>query len=964
MTATDATAAGAADDLALRAALPATAAMPLPGSAEEEAARLEACTTEPIHRPGAVQPHGVLLVLDDDGVVLQASRSTTLLGHAPEDVVGQPLSRVLGELEAAAVLRALAPGRGDAGPLLVEVGGRPYDAITHRSVEGLGILELEPTADVVAATGERWLPALHASIQRISRTTTVEELRREAAQAVRRLTGFDRVMVYHFHPDGHGEVVAEDRAEHLEPYLGLHYPASDIPPQARRLYLLRLSRTIPSRDYVPAPLVPELNPRTGAPTDLSLSELRSVSPHHLGFLRNMGVGATLSISLVHDGRLIGMISCNNTEPRHVPYGLRRGCEILGQQVALQVRALSETRHLERRLELQGVRATLVEHLGRTDDGAAALTVGDATLLDVVHADGALVRVDGRTAAMGTTPPPEQVAAAAALLRATPGATVATAGLPADHPELAALLPGVTGMVLVPLGDADGYLAWFRPAIAQTVEWLGDQTPDNRVTPLSPRNSFHRWKQTVTDRALAWDEVEVLEALALRDMLVRHVAQLRARRAAVRAALTARVTSQLAETLDAEEAVARLARLVVPDLADWCIVSLVDDDHPGGRRSLRDIGWWHADPEVLPMVERYATLRQKAVRSGSFIGQALETGRTVVVPSGASGAASAVLAPGEARELLIQLAPEAGVVLPLRARNRTVGLITLYSAPGRGPITPDELSTAEEVAGRAGLALDNARLYREQLLLAEGLQRSLLSDPPHSDHLQIAVRYTPAAEAARVGGDWYDAFIHPSGETTLVIGDVVGHDVIAAAAMGQLRSLVRGIAVTTDGGPADVLTRVDGAVATLRAETIATGVVMRVDPPTPPAQGPTADGGAGPAAVRLRWSNAGHPPPMLLAADGTAGPMTAERTDLILGVVARTERHETQAVLEPGATVLLYTDGLVERRGERLQDGFDRLRGVLADLAGRDLGDLCDEVLERMLPERPDDDVALVAFRLR
>ncbi|WP_182112930.1 MULTISPECIES: SpoIIE family protein phosphatase [unclassified Actinotalea] len=920
---------------------------------EEE--RQRECAAEPIHRPGAIQPHGALVAVDPaTGLVVQVSAGTTVLGRDPQELLGGPLAALVGEPHAAALLAGVAPrpasdgpgerpGDADTDPLPVEVAGRTFDAIAHRSVDGLGIIELEPSD----GAPDRWLSTLHSSIQRLSRSASVGELRQEAARTVRRLTGFDRVMVYHFHPDEHGEVVAEDKADHLEPYLGLHYPASDIPAQARAVYTSRLSRTIPDRDYTPAPLVPALNPLTGAPTDLTRSELRSVSPHHLEFLRNMGVAATLSISLVHEGRLVGMISCNNDTPRHVTYALRRGCEILGQQVTLQSSALAETRRLERRLELQAVRARLADQFGAADDVAAALVARQVTLADVVRAEGVVVRLDGRTATLGDTPDEATVDALLAALGPVSDAFV-TSTLAADRPDLATLLPGVAGLVVVPVGDDGDVLAWFRPAFGQVVEWLGDQGAGNRATPLSPRSSFNRWRETVTDRAMGWDELDLAEAVALRDVLVRHLAQLRARRAASRAVLTAHVTSRLAETLDAQEAVARLARLVVPELADWCIVSLVEDDHPGGRRVLRDVGSWHHDPAVRPRVERYAEVRRDALRSDSFVRRALDSGEVIVVERDAVDQIRAVLRPGEALDLLLELAPEAVVVLPLRARNRTVGLISLYTGRG-GRTTPEQVATAQEVAGRAGLALDNARLYHEQLLLAEGLQRSLLTEPPHVQGLSVAVRYTPAAEAAKVGGDWYDAFLQPGGALNVVIGDVTGHDVIAAAAMGQLRSLVRGIAATTDAGPAEVLRRVDRAIDTLRVETLATAVVVRIER--------LPGGGA-----RACWSNAGHPGLVVVLPDGTVHAPVV-RPDLVLGVLAGTDRHEHSLELPEGAVLVLYTDGLVERRGERLQDGLARLQAVLARLPHDDVETLCDDLLDAMLPERGDDDVAIVAVRI-
>jgi PAS domain S-box-containing protein len=430
------------------------------------------------------------------------------------------------------------------------------------------------------------------------------------------------------------------------------------------------------------------------------------------------------------------------------------------------------------------------------------------------------------------------------------------------------------------------------------------------------------------------------------------AQLEAEQAAGRADLMARVTTALTETLQGDEAVARLARLVVPDLADWCIVTLVDDDELAGtRRGLRDAGWWHADPDQAPLLERYASLRMEALRSASYLSRSLETGRPLSVETDAAQRVAEVLVPGLARDALLELAPEAMAILPLRGRGGPVGLVTLARAAGRGPV---DLVTAQELAGRAGLALDNSRLYRQQRRLAEGLQRSMLTAPPEPDHVEIVVRYEPAAQAAQVGGDWYDAFLQPDGATVLVIGDVVGHDIAAAAAMGQVRSLLRGIAVATGLGPARLLSEVDQAMRTLQTDTIATAVVARIEQSTDEqARGVT----------HVRWANAGHPPPMVVNPDGSVAVLTGIRPDPLLGVLPDAPRHESEVALDRGATVLLYTDGLIERRDRSLVEGMEALRDLLVELAGLDLQDLCDAILARLLPDRPEDDVALVAVRL-
>jgi PAS domain S-box-containing protein len=457
---------------------------------------------------------------------------------------------------------------------------------------------------------------------------------------------------------------------------------------------------------------------------------------------------------------------------------------------------------------------------------------------------------------------------------------------------------------------------------------------------------------------AWPSPDGLSVYFI-DVTARHQAQDQLERTARRNALLGRVTAELTGTLDGEEAVARLAALMVPDLADWCVVTLVDD--AGGQvrwqRRLRDVGWWHADPAMRPVVNRYLQVRVDSLTDESFVAAALRSNQPVVIAGGAADAVSRVLADDEARELCRQLDPASAVVVPLRGRNQTVGLLSMFRGPHREPFSESALSTLGDVAVRAGLALDNARLFAEQRDLAEGLQRSLLTPPPQPTELQIAVRYEPAAQAAQVGGDWYDAFLQHDGATVLVIGDVVGHDTAAAAAMGQVRGLLRGIAIHTGDGPASVLRGVDRVIETLRTEITATAVVARLEQTAEQRERRVTD---------VRWSNAGHPPPMIVGPDGAVTFAEASDTDLLLGLDPTTQRAESMLTIEDGSTVLLYTDGLVERRGQSLGDGLDYLRRTLAELSADRPGleELCDRLLQRMLPDRRDDDVALVAVRLR
>ncbi|MEU2349630.1 SpoIIE family protein phosphatase [Modestobacter sp. NPDC049651] len=443
---------------------------------------------------------------------------------------------------------------------------------------------------------------------------------------------------------------------------------------------------------------------------------------------------------------------------------------------------------------------------------------------------------------------------------------------------------------------------------------------------------------------AWFEVQTVPeddgglAFYFTDVTERRMAQ-------DRLAVLAAVSAEVAGEMDVAKATARIPQLLAPALADWCILTLLDDD---GRP--RDVGWWHPDPVKRPALDRYATIRMSSLPASAPIMRVLRGEEAVAA---AAAGVYDVLPEGGTRAALMELAPRHGVAIALRGRARTLGALTLWYDGGE-PSEP-VLDTAREVAERLGLALDNVRLFHQQRQLAEELQRSLLTGAFEHPQAEIAVRYTPAAEAARVGGDWYDAFLQPSEAMMLVIGDVVGHDTAAAAAMGQLRALLRGIASYSDAGPGEVLRGLDAAMAHLRLGTYATAAVARLEQtPDEAARGVT----------RMRWSNAGHLPPLVIHPDGTLAALAEWKGGLLLGVDPTCVRTEQVVALTAGTTVLLYTDGLIERRDSDLDEGVRRLRAAAADLAGRSPDELCDELLDRLVQGRPDDDVALVAIRLR
>lgn len=416
-----------------------------------------------------------------------------------------------------------------------------------------------------------------------------------------------------------------------------------------------------------------------------------------------------------------------------------------------------------------------------------------------------------------------------------------------------------------------------------------------------------------------------------------------------------VITALAQTLDVEEAVGRLARLISPALADWCVITLVDDDESRPRhRRLRDVGWWHENPALRPLVSEYAAERISALRDTSMLLRAIDTGQAVHVHHGAVGALDAVLLPGRAREIVTQLAPDSLTVVPLHSRGRTLGALTLFTAAPRPALTRSQVATLVEVAGSAALALDNARLYRRQRDVALTFQRSLLTAPVEPDHMQVVVRYRPASETARVGGDWYDAFMQPDGSTVLVIGDVVGHDIEAAALMAQLRSMLRAIAVVTGGSPAQILSDLDAAVRTLQIPVMATLVVARVE---------QSDDERERGITRVRWASAGHLPPMAINPDGSVLPLNAVPAGMLLGLDADSPRTDSVVVLDRESTLLLYTDGLIEHRDRSLRVGLAELQDALREHADLDLDALCDRLLDDLPAGPGDDDIALVAVRL-
>ena len=476
--------------------------MPLTRAAER--ARLDECSSEPIRTPGGIQPHGVLFAFNRESrrVIAVSENAEAFIGLTPTDIMGQTAEQLVGE-DAIPGLVMAAEG---ANPRDIQIDGRWYDAIVHRDGP-VSFVELEPQQ---ADFNERdAASATYASADRLAKLSTRAALLEQITVEFRRLTGFDRVMVYHFHDDGHGEVVSEALAEGMEPYLGLHFPASDIPVQARALYLTKVSRAIVSTVNPPVPLLSSVGPDI----DLTHAELRAVSPFHLQFMRNMGQASTVSFSLIYGERLIGMITCASTAERRLPFLVRRNLEVLANQVALQLGAAADIAQLRRRTRTQDLRVSLLGKIVASDDIAGALLDGDFTVTDVIAADAVAVRLSGEISRTDGAPELE----ALHLLETEPGLGTHTNSLSTDRPDFAAAFPGFTGLLVVKLGDDGDFLAFFRREVIQTIDWLGDLTEQNREQKLSPRLSFSAWRQSVTGLSLPWDEAVTAASVIAADV---------------------------------------------------------------------------------------------------------------------------------------------------------------------------------------------------------------------------------------------------------------------------------------------------------------------------------------------------------------------------------------------------------------------------------------------------------------
>ncbi|TFV67882.1 UNVERIFIED_ORG: PAS domain-containing protein [Bacillus sp. AZ43] len=493
---------------------------------------------------------------------------------------------------------------------------------------------------------------------------------------------------------------------------------------------------------------------------------------------------------------------------------------------------------------------------------------------------------------------------------------------------------------------DGTAFWNQLSISPVFDGEGDLVSFVGVqTDVTERVRGEREREAAfAAEQAARHEAELARAVAEQARRDAEEARATAERAQTRLALMAEVTSALIATLDMEELLDRLARLCVPLLADWVYVTVLDE-YGGVRRAVAR----HRDGREDDLAE-FAALHVMHLPPRSPSRRSITTSRPVLLAEVTPEVVEEAITSAPAREVFARLGGSTVLTAPMVARRRTLGAIALVRATPDRPFTPDEIEIVEDLAGRAALAMDNVRLYQREHSVADTLQRSLLPVLPEVRGIETAAHYVSASTAADVGGDFYDLLELPDGSVGVVVGDVVGHDVAAAAAMGHLRGLIRAcVWDADDADPGRVLARVDRLVQGLRVAPMATMVYARALRPAEPG-----------APWRLQVANAGHPP-VLVRTPAGAVRVLSEVTGMLVGVDATSRRETVTVDLPPGSTLLAYTDGLVEQPGADLDQGIAELcHRIAAAPAAAGPRRLCDAAVSGGLDGR--DDVALLAVR--
>ncbi len=505
------------------------AARPVPTPAFGQA-DLSNCEREQIHLAGSIQPHGALLVLrEPDCIIVQASDNVGDFLKLREPILGRALASLPGDLAQRIQPHLKDPLNEIPRAVRCRVGAPTveFDVLIHRPAEGGLVIELEragPPVDLSVNVAK--------ALQTILLSSSLRALCDETARIFKDLTGYDRVMVYRFDDKGHGEVYSERRQPELEPYLGNRYPASDIPQIARRLYERNRVRVLADVEYAPVSVSPRESPITGRDLDMSLCFLRSMSPIHVQYLKNMGVGATLVVSLLVGGKLWGLVACHHYVPRFTHFEIRAVCELLAETIGTRIAALESFVQAQAELSVRRLEQRMIEAISRDGDWRMALFENSQTLLQPVRATGVALMFEDQVLTTGDVPATQQLREIALWLDGGDRSpVVSTASLGIDEPKFAAIVPVASGLLATPISTSLGeYILWFRPEQVRTVTWGGDPLKPVLIgddpTTLSPRRSFAQWHQVVEGTSEPWSVADFTTARLIGETVADVVLQFR------------------------------------------------------------------------------------------------------------------------------------------------------------------------------------------------------------------------------------------------------------------------------------------------------------------------------------------------------------------------------------------------------------------------------------------------------
>lgn len=487
---------------------------------------LSNCEQEPIHIPGSIQGYGFLLALKRDDLVIDycSGNIKEFIGAGHEQCLGKRFADIFGP-GAEASLRAYLEQVQYAvkPPMELGLNGNTFLCTLHSSGD-MYVAELEPLAAESPDINEVYNQTIQF-VSYMERSETLQELCSKVADQTRAITGYDRVMIYRFDKDYNGEVFAESRAAHLEPFLGLHYPHTDIPAQARQLYLTNLMRIIADVNYKPIPIYTQ-DDAAGKTLDMSRSYLRSVSPIHIEYLQNMGVGGTLTISLIHDGRLWGLITCHHYSAKYVPLYSRIAAQMQGHFLTSQINVRQLNEEYKMAAAINGSLEVLLEQKQEADMASFRKIISNPDLLALCNAGGVALLFEEQVYTAGNTPGADDIRKLCTWLhKHKPKGAFSTSKLVEEYPEAAAYADVAAGIIYHSLsGIHNACIMWFAPETVQEVHWGGD--PNNAIIKnekgLSPRNSFELWKQIIKNESRPWRNAELLAATSFAHALQKHI----------------------------------------------------------------------------------------------------------------------------------------------------------------------------------------------------------------------------------------------------------------------------------------------------------------------------------------------------------------------------------------------------------------------------------------------------------